>query len=86
MILMIPVLPYNPALQWDHMVMDEVDKVDREDKEDTAADMVEGTVEGTVEDTVNTVVDNNHMDMTCSIKIKVYFNDILYTFIDLRFI
>jgi hypothetical protein len=85
MILMIPVLPYNPALQWDHMVMDEVDKVDREDREDTVADMVKDTVADTVEDIVNTVVDNNHMDMTCSTKIKVYFTNILYTFIDLRF-
>ena len=57
--------------------MDEADKADKEDK-DTVVDMAEDMVE----DIVNTVVDNAHMDMTCSTKIKVYFNDILYTFID----
>ena len=42
--------------------MDKADKVDM--VEDMAEDMVKGTV-----------ADNNHMDMTCSTKIKVYFND-----------
>lgn len=47
---------------------------DKAGKEDRLADRVE-----------DIAVDNNHIDMTCSTNIKVCFNDILYTFIDLRF-
>jgi hypothetical protein len=50
------------------MVMDEADKVDKVDREDMVEDMVADMVE-------DKPVDNNHMDMTCSTMIKVYFND-----------